>query len=232
MKMNCVMKKLAAAGLTASMVFTAAGSAVSVFADTYGYETVNGVTKGNYEVSTDDKGSASFNVEGNHVDMTNFSFDADEALLVEAEISDEDEEDLVYTHVYVHDEEYNVMQNLADGHYTEVFTQENAADAFNTLYKTVFKAGDTPIPDDGVELDDGLLHVKLSLSDGVMFILAKEGTDQYAIVALTTDEYGSQEILDTAIYALADQTASEETDDVIDDDEAVEAEDEVAPDEE
>ena len=68
-------KKMMALLLPACMVFTMAGCTRSVSAAAY--KTVNGVTEGNYEVSTDDKGSASFDVHDNHVEMTNFSFDAD-----------------------------------------------------------------------------------------------------------------------------------------------------------
>ena len=225
---NRGMKKLAAMGVAASMVLTVVGSAGSVFAESYGYETVNGVTEGNYEYSTEDMGSASFNVEGNHVDMTNFSFDADESLLVEAQIN---EEDLVYTQVYVQDEDFNVMQNLADGHYPEVITQDNAADVLNTVYQTVFGASDAPITTEALDFDNGVMYIRLTLTDGEMFLFAKEGTDQYAVVAVTTDQYGSQDIVYAAFNALAGAQSSD-TADNLDDASAVEAADEVAPDEE
>lgn len=203
MRKDRAMKKMAAVALAASMVFTMAES-VSASA----YKTVNGVTEGDYEVSTDDIGSASFNVEGNHVEMTNFAFDADEALLVEAEIN---EEDLVYTHVYVHDEEYNIMQNIADGHYPEVFTEDNAAVALNTIYKTVFGATDEPVTNEILSIDTGVIIAQLYLTDGQMFMFAKEGTDQYEVVAVTTEEYGSQDIINAAFDSLAGEADAEET---------------------
>ena len=203
MRKDRAMKKMAAVALAASMVFTMAES-VSASA----YKTVNGVTEGDYEVSTDDIGSASFNVEGNHVEMTNFAFDADEALLVEAEIN---EEDLVYTHVYVHDEEYNIMQNIADGHYPEVFTEDNAAEALNTIYKTVFGATDEPVTNEILSIDTGVIIAQLYLTDGQMFMFAKEGTDQYEVVAVTTEEYGSQDIINAAFDSLAGEADAEET---------------------
>ena len=203
MRKDRAMKKMAAVALAASMVFTMAES-VSASA----YKTVNGVTEGDYQVSTDDIGSASFNVEGNHVEMTNFAFDADEALLVEAEIN---EEDLVYTHVYVHDEEYNIMQNIADGHYPEVFTEDNAAEALNTIYKTVFGATDEPVTNEILSIDTGVIIAQLYLTDGQMFMFAKEGTDQYEVVAVTTEEYGSQDIINAAFDSLAGEADAEET---------------------
>lgn len=142
------------------------------------------------------------------MEMTNFAFDADEALLVEAEIN---EEDLVYTHVYVHDEEYNIMQNIADGHYPEVFTEDNAAEALNTIYKTVFGATDEPVTNEILSIDTGVIIAQLYLTDGQMFMFAKEGTDQYEVVAVTTEEYGSQDIINAAFDSLAGEADAEET---------------------
>ncbi len=201
MKRNQVMATMAGMALAAVMVFTMAGCTKTVSAAAY--KTVNGVTEGNYEVSTDDKGSASFNIEGNHVELTNFTFDADPALKVEAEIN---EEDIVFTHVYVHDDE-SVMQNVADGLYREPFTKENAAKEFNTLYKAVFGATDEPVVDENVNLADGLLVTGMNLTDGQLFILAKEGTNQFIMIAATTMEYGSQDLIDTAVAALEGETA-------------------------
>ena len=223
----CVIKKTAVTALIAAMVFTVAGCARNVKAESYSYSTVNGVTEGNNKVSTDDKGSASFDVKGNHVDMTNFSFDADESLLVEAEIL---EEDLVYTRVYVHDEGYaNIMQSIADGHYPEIFTQDNAAEEFNTLYQTVFGAGDAPVTAEGLLIDRGVIYTKLTLQDGLMFLFAKENSDEYALVAITTDEYGSLDIVNAAFDALNDEAAPEAEEQPIE--EAEEAEDAVVPEE-
>ena len=203
MKRNRVLKKTAVMALTASLVFAAAGCIRSVNAETY--KTVKGVTEGNYEVSTEHRGSAGFHVEGNHVDMTNFSFDADPGLKVEAYIN---ETDLVYTQVLIRDDE-NIIQNIADGHYPEIFTRENAADEFNTIYQQVFGAGDMPVTEKNVLLDRGVMYVKVTLTDGLMFLFAKEETDQYAMVAVTTDEYGSLDIINAAFDALNDESAPE-----------------------
>ena len=197
------MKKWTGIVLAAAMVFTLAGCAVNVSAAAY--KTVNGVTEGSYEVSTTDKGSASFNVEGNHVEMTNFAFDADPSLKVQAEIM---EDDLVFTQVVVHDDE-NVMQNIADGMYPETLTLENAAAEFNTLYQTFLGGSDEPVIDDIVYLDTGVIVAQLDLTDGKLFMLAKNETAQYILVAVTTDEYGTQEILDAAFDALKDESAAE-----------------------
>ena len=80
MRRNQVVKKVAAMSLLAGLVLATTGCATKVSASAY--KTVNGVTEGDYEVSTDDMGSASLNIEGNHVEMTNFTFDADESLMV------------------------------------------------------------------------------------------------------------------------------------------------------
>ena len=201
MKRNDVVKGMTVLTLAAALAFTMAGCVKSVSASAF--KTVNGVTEGNYEVSTDDKGSASFNIEGNHVEMTNFTFDADAALKVEADIL---EDELVYTQVLVHDDE-QIMQNIADGHYREALTQENAAKEFNTLYQTVFDASDEPVIDDIIDLNQGVLVAQLQLTDAQLFMLAKDGTDQFIMVAATTEEYGSQEIIDAAFDALKDESA-------------------------
>lgn len=198
MRRNQVVKKVAAMGLLAGLVLATTGCATKVSASAY--KTVNGVTEGDYEVSTDDIGSASFNIEGNHVEMTNFTFDADESLMVEAEIN---EEDVVFTHVYVHDD-VDVIQNIADGHYHEVFTQENAATEFNVLYQAIFGATDEPVIDENVHFEQGVLYTGLELTDGQLFILAKNESDEFILVAVTTEEYGSQEIVDLAYDALSE----------------------------
>ena len=223
------MKTLTAMALAGTMVLTMAGCAKNVKAETSGYTTENGVTEGSWEVTTDDKGSASFNVEGNHVEMTNFAFDADDSLMVMAEINEENDEDLVFTHVVVHDGE-NSAQNIADGHYPEAITQENVATAFNALFRVVLGGTGDPIAAEDVILDRGVLFLKGNLSDGQFFLFAKEGTDQYILVAVTTDEYGSQDIVNGAFDALNAEGAAEASEDPIDDVEAVEAEGEV-PDE-
>ena len=218
-------KKMMAVLLPACIVFTMAGCTRSVSAAAY--KTVNGVTEGNYEVSTDDKGSASFDVHDNHVEMTNFSFDADPSLKVEAEI---EEEDLVYTQVLVHDGE-SIMQNVADGLYPEVFEQEGAADQFNTIYQIVLGGSDEPFTEDIISLESGVLVGALNLTDGQMFLLAKEGTNQFISVAATTAEYGSQDIIDAAFDSLKDESAAEAEEELFDDEEMAEAEDAVIPEE-
>ena len=198
MRRKSVLKKVAAISLLTGLVLATTGCATKVSASAY--KTVNGVTEGNYEVSTNDMGSASFDVKGNHVEMTNFTFDADESLMVEAEIN---EEDIVFTHVYVHDD-VDVMQNIADGHYHAAFTQENAATEFNALYQAVFGASDEPVIDENISFDQGVLYTGLELTDGQLFILAKNESDEFILVAATTAEYGSQEIIDTAFDALSE----------------------------
>ena len=217
-------KKILAVILPACMVFTMAGCTKSVSAAVY--KTVNGVTEGNYEVTTDDKGSAAFDVHDNHVEMTNFAFDADPSLKVQAEI---EEEDLVYTEVTIHDGE-NVMQIVADGLYPEVFEQESAPEQFNTIYQTVFGASDEPVTDEIISVDRGVLIAGLSLSDGEMFLLAKEGTGQFISVAVTTGDYGSQDILDAAFDALKDDSAPAAEEEPFEE-EMAEAEDAVVPEE-
>ena len=226
---NYVVKTLAAMALAGTMVLTMAGCATNVKAETSGYNTTNGVTEGNWEVTTDDMGSASFNVEGNHVEMTNFAFDADESLQVEAEVM---EDTLVYTQVYVHDENFDVKQNVADGHYPEIITQDNVVSVFNNLYQTIFGASDEPAAVDNIGLDRGVMILKINLTDGLMFMFAKEGTDQYIMVAVATEEFGSQDVVNAAFDALNAEGAAEATEDPIEDVAAVSAEDEVAPDEE
>ena len=61
----------------------------STVASSWEYTTVNGVTTGSYEVSSE-KGSARFNIQGNQVEMTNFSFEADPSLHVMASIEEEE----------------------------------------------------------------------------------------------------------------------------------------------
>ena len=219
-----VTKKMAAVIIAACMAFTMAGCVKSVSASAY--KTVNGVTEGNYEVSTDDKGSASFDVDGNHVEMTNFSFDADPELKVQAEIH---EEDLVFAQVLVHDDE-SIMQNISDGLYSEVFTQENAAALFNDIYQKTLGGTDEPVTDENVTIDRGVLVTGLNLTDGQMFLMAKEGTNQFISIAATTAEYGSQDIIDAAFDTLKDESEPAAEEDPIEE-ETAEAEDAVVPEE-
>ena len=170
------------------------------------FKTVDGVTEGTCTVSTDDKGSAKFSVQGNHVEMTNFAFDADPSLKVMAEI-DEDE-DLIYAAVLVHDGE-NIIQNIADGEYPETFTAKNAADQLNVIYQEVLDADDAPLTADDVTVDTGVLVASMELNDGQMFLLAGEGSNQYISIALTGNEYGAQEIVDAAFDALKTESEDE-----------------------
>ena len=198
MKNKSVMKSITAAALVTCMILS--GSVIAS-AESYGYTTKNGVTEGNYAVETDDRGSAYFDVEGNHVEMTNFEFDADPELFVVAEIP-EDESELIFTDVEVHDGE-NLIQRVIDGHYPEVFTQDTIVDQFNTIYQLTFGATDTPIADESyITYDEGVMYAKLSLTDAELFMFAKEDTDQYILFAATTTEYGSDALLNQAFNAL------------------------------
>ena len=198
MKTKSAMKSITAAALATCMLLT---GTVIASAESYAYTTKNGVTEGNYAVETDDMGSAYFNVEGNHVETTNFAFDADPDLYVMAEIADDDV-DLIFTDVEVHDGE-DLIQRVIDGLYPEVFTQDTIVDQFNTIYQLTLGATDIPISDaEQITYNEGVMYVKISLTDAELFMFAKEDTDQYILIAATTPEYGSDALLNTAFNAL------------------------------
>ena len=195
-----MVKKTVALFLAAGLLATLTACTASSSSSTESYKTVNGVTEGKASSSTSDKGSAGFEVSGNHVQMTNFAFDADESLFVQAEIV---EEDLVFTRVLVHDGE-DTIQHIADGHYPETFTPENAADSMNAIYQIVLGADDAPVTDDYITEDSGVLYTIMDLSDGQVALLLKEGSDEYVLAAVTTMDFGSQDIIDAAFAALAE----------------------------
>lgn len=202
MKTIKMMKAVCAAAMAGCMAFAMIGCSASSTSESKAnaYSTVDGVTTGSNEVKTDDKGSASFKIDGNHVEMTNFAFDADSSLKVQAEI---EEEDMVYTQVSVHDGE-KVIQNIADGKYHETFTKDNVAKEFNTIYQTVLGADDAPVGDENVTEDEGVYVVQMGLSDGDAVLLAKADSDEFVLIAFTTTEYGTQEIIDAAFDSLKD----------------------------
>ena len=176
----------------------------STVASSWGYTTVNGVTTGSYEVSSE-KGSARFNIQGNQVEMTNFSFEADPSLHVMASI---EEEEVVNARITIHDGD-SAQQIVADGLYPESFTKENASEFFNRIYQVVLGADDEPISEGDVQADTGVLFVKVDLSDGAILILAREDSDQFIAIAFTTMEYGTQDIVDVAFDALKDESLEE-----------------------
>ena len=167
--------------------------------ESYAVSTVNGMTQGYQEKETSDKGSASFKVDGYHVDMTNFSFDADESGKVEAEIS---EDGLVCAKVYVNSEDGEPWQQVVDGHYPETFTQEAIADQMNNIYQNAFNATDAPITEDVVGVNGDVMSVSINLNNGYAIIMTKEGSDEYILFSTTTDEHNTDEILQNAMIAM------------------------------
>lgn len=198
MKKHSAIKSITAAALATCMIIS--GSVIAS-AESYSFTTKDGVTEGNYAVETEDKGSASFNIDGNHVETTNLVFDADPELYVMAEIA-EDDVDLIFTDVTVHDGD-NLIQRVIDGHYPETFTQDTIVDQFNTIYQQTLGGTDTPITGpEFITYDEGVMYVKLSLSDAELFMFAKDNSDQYILIAATTPEYGSDALLNAAFNAL------------------------------
>lgn len=204
MKRHSLAARLAIAAMAICLVATMAGCTSSVETSTEAYKTVNGVTEGKASKTTDDNGSASFEVKENHVQLTNFAFDADPSLKVMAELS---EEGMVFARAVVHDGE-NTIQNVADGHYKETFSQETAASQLNDIYQAVFAADDEPVTDDVITMDTGVFVGVMDLSDGQLVMLAKDGADAFVTIAVTTMDYGSQDIVDAAFDALKDETAA------------------------
>ncbi len=199
MKKAAAGAKLAAVWMAVCLMTVLAGCTKSV--ETEAYKTVNGQTEGKASKSSDDNGSASFEVSGNHVQMTNFAFDADPSLKVMASV---EEDGLIFTRVVVHDGE-DTIQHVADGHYKETFSEETAAAQLNDIYQEVLGADDEPMTNEMLTLDTGVFAGVAELTDGQLVMLAKDGSDQYAVIAVTTMDYGSQDIVDAAFDALKGQ---------------------------
>lgn len=197
--MKKIRKMIMMAGLVIGIIGTLA--ACSSNTESSLYKTVNGQTEGHAKKSSSGQGSASFNVEKNHVELTNFSFDVDSSLKVMAELS---EEGLVYASASVHDGD-NVYETIADGKYKETITQENAADCFNDIYHAVFGVeNEDPFSADGLSVDEGVIVTpEIALTDGSLIMMAKEGSDQYVSLAYTSTDYGIQDIVDAAFEALS-----------------------------
>ena len=83
------------------------------------------------------------------------------------------------------------------------------ATEFNVLYQAIFGATDEPVIDENVHFEQGVLYTGLELTDGQLFILAKNESDEFILVAVTTEEYGSQEIVDLAYMENRDFRISE-----------------------
>ena len=166
--------------------------------ETSAVKTVDGMTQGHAKKSTSDRGSASFNVKGHRVEMTNFSFDADESGKVQATLN---EDGPVYTRALVHDGNV-IWQSVVDGLYTEKFSTEDAKRQLNAIYQLSTGATDTPVADDNIYYENGLIYAYLSLTDGEMVVMLKEGTTQYISVAYTTTEHDTDVILNAAYDAL------------------------------
>ncbi len=189
--------------LVALMVATLGitGCTVSVSgpsSETSSVKTVDGMTQGHANKSTSNNGSASFSVKDHHVEMTNFSFDADESGKVQAELN---EDGLVYAKVLVHDGN-TIWQSVVDGLYTENFTADSAKEQLNTVYQFSTGASDAPISENDIYHENGVMYSYLGLTDGEMIVILKEGTNKYIAIAYTTMEHGTEEILNTAYNSL------------------------------
>lgn len=158
--------------------------------------TINGNTQGFEEKNTKNKGSAKFNVEGSRVDMTNFSFNADESGKIQATIEDED---LVFARVIVYDGNDDVWQNITDGHYKEPFNEENLTAQLNDLYQKTMQATDAPISKDHITVQGNMSYVPMSISNGSMLMIVKNGTDQFINIAYTTLGHNTEDILERAM---------------------------------
>lgn len=143
--------------------------------------TVGGETTGS-EQSSSDNGSASFNVNNGTVTMSNFSFNTSYTPQVEL-VND----GITHTKCTLHDGQ-NVIMFVFDGHYTEPFSIENSARQFNDLYQKVFKATDSPFTTRVDQMANsaykqGVIGIGITLNDCDAAIYAKEGTDQWGIIA-------------------------------------------------
>lgn len=194
-------KRIAALALAAGVITGLCGCSSSFESktETTGFTTVDGKTEGNASKSSDDNGSASFDISGNHVKMTNFEFDADSALKVEGDI---EEDDLVYAQVITRDEDDETIQNIADGHYREDFSEDTVAQQLSDIYRTVFDADDDDFGSETVTREDGVLYIDVELTDGELLMMAKDGSDEYVSIAFSTMDYGTQDIVDAAFEAL------------------------------
>ena len=191
--------RIMAAFIVATLGIT--GCTVSVSgpsSETSSVKTVDGMTQGHASKSTSDNGSASFSVKDHHIDMTNFSFDADESGKVQAELN---EDGLVYAKVLVHDGNM-IWQSVVDGLYTENFSADSAKEQLNTIYQLSTGASDTPISENDIYHENGVIYSYLGLTDGEMIVILKEGTNKYITIAYTTMEHGTEEILNSAYNTL------------------------------
>ncbi len=148
------------------------------------YKTIDGKTVGYASKTTSDKGSASFNIQDNKIELTNIKFDA-----VGDTQCDIVENPLVFTNCRTLDKNGNPIK-VIDGEYIENFTLDDSQKQFNSLYQKVFKAKDEPFIDNISNMQDafndkGLLGYTLKLNDGVALIMTKLNTNKYVIIGIS-----------------------------------------------
>ena len=171
--------------------------------------TINGMTQGFSEKNTTDKGSAKFNIEDYHVDMTNFSFEADSTGKIEASLN---EDNLVFARVTVCSQDGETWQNITDGLYTETFAEDKLVSQFNDIYQKTMLATDSPIVEDIVFTEGTAAFAFLYLNDGEMILGAELGTNKYINIAYTSNEHNTDDIVSAMVQALGGTSINDQND--------------------
>ena len=171
--------------------------------------TENGETQGYDKKTSKGKGSASFNINGKHVEMTNFSYEAAPDSKVQAAVV---ESDIIYATSLVYSgedgEEGDVWQAIVDGHYPEKFTPEKIVDQMNDLYRITANVKASPVQESDLHRDGNVIYALLPAEedtddDCAMLFITENESDKYAIIEWTDLGHNTEDIVRAAYEALS-----------------------------
>lgn len=166
-------------------------------------KTVNGETTGHAKLQTANKGCAEFAIDGKHIKMTNFEFDADSDGKVTAEI---EEEDLVYSYVSLRSEDDELYLTVCDGLYTEKFSPGKAKEQLNALYQSLTGADDKPISKDDIISDDDTTSALIDTRNGQILFITENGSNKYACISWYESDRHASGVIQAAYDAFGGES--------------------------
>ncbi len=162
--------------------------------------TADGKTEGSSNINSKDKGEASYDVDGDKVNLTNISFTT--SYKIDADIV---EDGLVHTNVILHDDE-KLYFGIMDGKYTEDFAIEKSKDQYNDLYQKLYGATDSPFTANLDQMEefyagDDMMAACVSFSSSNANIYVNTGSNEYVVIEYTQEDpetfnYLEQQVID------------------------------------
>ena len=153
--------------------------------------TVDGKTEGHSERKSADRGSASFNIEDNKVELTNVSFKLPKGYNIDVKTVDDS---IVYNRIVITPEGdiSNTIVSAVEGTYKEPLTDDNYTEALNEIMKPFNMTGEIEFKhQQGMmmnEIDDDYLYSMLNFENGGTGLIRTSEDGEYYIAIITDRE--------------------------------------------